>query len=65
MVGTGVLVGGQLHHGCHSGFRYGIVGPPSPVAVGHCGGTVSAVGRKKALGVTFTDSHYLRGLGDG
>ena len=65
VVGAGVVVAGQLHHGSGRGLGHGVVGPPSPVAVGHCGGTVFAIGRQQALGVAFTDSHDLRCLGDG
>ena len=59
VVGAGVAVAGQLDHGGRRVFRHGVVGPPSPVAVGQGGGTVLAVGRQKALGVAFTDSHDL------
>ena len=65
VVGAGVVVGGQLYHGGRRGFGQGVVGPPSPVPVGQCGGTAPAVGRQKALGVTLTYSHDLRCLGDG
>ncbi len=41
---------------------HGVVGPPSPVAVGQRGGTVLAVGRQQPFGVAFTDSHDLRCL---
>ena len=51
MVGAGVAFPGQLHHGSRSGLGDGVVGPPSSVAVGQCGGTVSAIGREKTLGM--------------
>ncbi len=65
VVGASVVIAGQLHHGGGCSLRYSIVGPPSPVAVGDCGGTVPAVGRQKALGMTFTYSHDLGSLGNG
>ena len=65
VVGASVVVAGQLHHGGRGGFRNGVMGPPSPVPVSQCGGTVPAVRRQKAFGVTFTYSHDLGSLGDG
>ena len=65
VVGAGVAVAGQFHHSCRCLFGHGVVGPPSPVAVRHRRGTVFAVGRQQTLGVTLTDSHDFRCLGDG
>ena len=65
VVGARIAVAGQFHHSCRCLFGHGVVGPPSPVAVGHRRGTVFAVGRQQTLGVPFTDSHDLRCLGDG
>ena len=65
VVGASVMVAGQLHHGGRCGFRNGVVGPPSPVPVSHCGGTVPAVSRQQTLGVAFTYSHNFGSLSDG
>ena len=65
MVGAGVMSAGQLHHCGRGDLGDGVVGPPPPVAVGQCGGTVSAIGREKTLGVALAQSHDLRSLGDG
>ena len=62
MVGAGIAVAGQFHS---SSLGHGVVGPPSPVAVCQSCGTFFAVGGQKPLGVAFTDSHDLGGLGDG
>ena len=65
VVGASVAVAGQLHHGGRYGLGHGVVGPPSPVAVGQRHRTVPTVGRQNALGLPFTYSHDLRRLGDG
>ena len=41
------------------------MGPTPPVAVGQRGGTVLTVSGEETLGVAFTHSHDLGGLGDG
>ena len=43
----------------------GVVGPPTPVPVGQCGGTVPAVSREEPLGMALAQSHDLGSLGDG
>ena len=64
-VGASVMSAGQLHHCGRGGLGDGVVGPPPPVLVGQCGGAVSAIGRKKTLGMALAQSHDLRSLGDG
>ena len=59
------MIPGQLDHGNLLGLEHGVVRPPSPVAVGDCGGAVLAVGRQQTLGVALTESHNIRGLGNG
>ena len=39
VVGPRITVAGQLHHGSHSGFGDGVVGPTAPVPAGQCGRT--------------------------
>ena len=41
------------------------MGPSSPIPMGQCNGTIPAIGGEKTLGVAFTDSHDLGGLGYG
>ena len=65
VVGAGVAVAGQLHHGGGGRFGDGVVGLSAPVPVGQRGGTVLAVSGEETLGVAFADSHDLGGLGDG
>ena len=65
MVGAGVAVADQLHHGSRGGFGHGIVGSSAPVPVRQCGSAVLAVSREKAFGMTFAHSHNLGSLGDG
>ena len=61
VIGARVAVAGQFYHGGRRGFGHGVVGPPSPVAVGQRRGTPSfAVGCQQPFGVTLTDSHDLR-----
>ena len=65
VVGAGVAVAGQLHHGSSGRLGDGVVGLSASVPVGQRGGTVLAVTGEETLGVTFTHSHDLGGLGDG
>ena len=60
-----VAVAGQPHHGSGGRLGDGVVGPLALVSVGQCGGAVLAVSGEETLGVAFTDSHDLGGLGDG
>ena len=64
VVGADVMVASQLYHGCRSSLGDGVVGPPSPVPVGQCGGTVPAISCEEALGMALAQSHNLGGLGD-
>ena len=63
MVGAGVVFADQLHHCGRGGLGDGVVGPPSPVPVGQCGGTVSAIGREKTLGVALAQLSIARTYG--
>ena len=65
MLGAGVAVAGQLHHGSSGRLGDGVVGLSASVPVGQRGGTMLAVSGEETLGVTFTHSHDLGGLGDG
>ena len=65
VVGAGVAVAGQLHHGSSGRLGDGVVGLSASVPVGQCSGTMLAVSGEETLGVTFTHSHDLGGLGDG
>ena len=65
VAGAGVAVAGQLHHGSGGRLGDGVVGLSAPVPVGQRGSTVLAVTGEETLGVTFTHSHDLGGLGDG
>ena len=59
------MIAGQFHHGGRGGFWHGVVGPPSPVAVGQRRDPFLSVGCQQPFGVAFTYSHDLGGLGDG
>ena len=65
VVGAGVAVAGQLHHGSSGRLGDGVVWLSAPVPVGQRGGTMLAVTGEETLGVAFADSHDLCGLGDG
>ena len=65
VVGAGIAIAGQLHHGSGGRLRDGVMGPASSVSVGQCGRTVVAVSGEETLGVAFAHSHNLGSLGDG
>ena len=65
MVGAGVAVAGQLHHGSSGRLGDGVVGLSASVPVGQRGSTMLAVSGEETLGVAFADSHDLGSLGDG